>query len=450
MARWRNRWALLAGGLASLTSWLTPAWAQGPVSGPLMTSYAPQPEGHSSDPATVDYHGPSGAFVDGDTVAVAEPYFLRFRGEYMLWNLSNPRINSVLATTATNPNLQNGVGAIADPGTVSLLGPESFSYHAASGARVTAGFAPGWFIPFEISGFWLNPGSVTLLNVSSDGSATAPVLSRPFQAPNLPSLNGLGQQVVLTAGFPGLFAGSINATADLSLWGFETNFLFNVGASDVVSLDLILGYRYADLSENLHIANTLQSVNAGTNIAFNSVNPAGLPPGFTSVAADNFLTRNQFNGATVGVRPSLYLGQFSFLTDLKLSVGATRQTLNINGLSTLYSPDGSVQNASGGLLAVGSNSGITAQNAFTIIPEANFNVGFNLNRNIRFFATYNIFFWSQVVRPGDQLNTRVDSRQVPTDFGFDPSAQPANPLRSSFATTNFWGQGLSVGLEIGF
>ncbi len=413
-----------------------------------MTSYAPQPEGHSSDPATVDYHGPSSAFVVGDTVAVGEPYIFKFRTEYLLWNTSNARINNILATTSTNPNLVNGVGAINDPGTVTLLGPESFSFHTLSGARLTAGFAPGWFIPVEFTGFWLSPANVTLLNVASDGSGNAPVLARPFQATNLSSLNGLGQQVVLTAGFPGSFAGSINVSSDFSLFGFETNFFFNVGSSDVVALDLILGYRYVELGESLRITNSLTSVNPNTVIAFNPINTAGFPPGFTSLVTDTFATRNQFNGATFGMRPALYVGQFSFTSDLKLSVGVTHEILNVNGLSSLYSPGGAVQSVAGGLLAVGSNSGITTHDALSVIPEANFNVGFNLTRNIKFFAAYNIFFWSQVVRPGDQLNLRVDSRQVPTDANFD-GAGHSNPP-PSFATTNFWGQGLSVGVEFGF
>ncbi len=265
----------------------------------------------------------------------------------------------------------------------------------------------------------------------------------------MPSLNGLGPQVVLSAGFPGNLAGNINVSAELNLYGIETNFFLNLGSSDAASLDVILGYRYTNLQESLTLSNSVQSVNPNVNIAFNSVNPAGLPQGFTSIAADSFRTKNQFNGATIGVRPVVNVGQFSVFTDLKMSVGSTHQSLNVNGLSSLLSPDGSVQTTPGGLLAVASNSGNFSRDAFTIIPEANINVGFFLTRNLRFFAAYNIFYWSNVVRPGDQLNNRIDSRQVPTDPTFNSTVQAGLP-GPSFLTRGFFGQGVSIGVEFGF
>jgi hypothetical protein len=429
MARWRKRLAVLAGGLVSLTGWLNAASAQNPP------------------PPQVLEGGPNG-FSEEDNVQ-AVPYVFKLKGEWLLWHVGMPRLSTTLATTTTLANLTNGVGALTDPGTVTLLGPGNFDYHELNGGRVTAGFATGFLPPIELSGFWVGRPTTSLLNVTSDGSATAPVLARPFQATNLPSLDGLGQQVVLSAGFPGNLAGSISVGADISLWGFETNIFFPIGASDVAGLDLIVGYRYMDLMESVNITNTLQSVNPGVNISFNSVNPAGLPPGFVTTASDFFQTRNQFNGLNLGVRPALYVGQFTATTDVKVAIGSTHQTLNISGASSLISPNGAVQTVPGGLLAVASNSGTSSRDELTLSPEIDVNVGFNLTRNIKFFATYNIFAWTNVVRAGDQLNNRVDSRQVPTDPTFIPGFVGSQPV-APFLTRSFWGQGLSVGIEIGF
>ncbi len=246
-----------------------------------------------------------------------------------------------------------------------------------------------------------------------------------------------------------MLAGNINVGANLDFWGVELNALINLGTSERASLDVLAGYRYSNLSESLNISNSLATVSDTFNLNFNAVNTAGFPQGFVTTASDIFKTHNQFNGAVLGLRPTLYVGAFTSSVDLKMAPGATHQTLNVSGASSLISPDGSVQTVPGGLLAVASNSGVTSHDVFSIIPEINVNVGFNLTRNVRFFATYNIFAWTNVVRPGDQLNNRIDSRQVPTDPTFDPTFRGTTPA-PSFVTSSFWGQGVSVGIEIGF
>jgi hypothetical protein len=467
MAKGWKGWRILTGGLVGLVAWLPAASAQGPGYQPLapmpnapaigpggpapsmpMFGANPAPPAPPVNSQSFDYHGVPNGFSDEEYYPEPDMFWFKFKAEYLLWTVANPRLSTTVATTSNSPNLTNGVGALGDPGTAVLLGPGSYDYNRISGGRVTAGFAPGWFLPFEVTGFWLS-SSTNLLNLSSDGSNNSLVLARPFQAPNLGSLNGLGEQVVLSGGFPGNLAGSINVAATITLWGIETNFFYNLCSSDLGSVDVIVGYRYADLSETLNLSNSVQSINSGVNISFNSVNTGGLPPGFISTAADSFATHNYFNGGTLGVRPTFHLGRLSVETDLKLSIGATHQILNVGGTSTLGSPDGSIQSVPGGLLAVASNSGAFTRDVFTIIPELGVNVGFQLTRNVKLFAGYNLFFWSNVVRPGDQLNNTVDSRQVPTDPSFDPTATVTQP-GPSFVTRSFWGQGVAVGLEIGF
>ncbi len=196
--RWtRKRWTVIAGGLVSMTSWLTQAAAQDPgypappagsyPSGAPMMNDGPPQLGVPRPPvtpggSTYDYHGTPNGFSDDEYYSQPQPYVFKLRSEFLLWHVSMPRLATVVATTSSTPDLVNGVGAIADPGTSSLLGPGAYSYHTISGGKFTAGFAPGVFLPFEISGFWMSTPTTSLLNVSSDGSATSQVLARPFQA----------------------------------------------------------------------------------------------------------------------------------------------------------------------------------------------------------------------------------------------------------------------------
>lgn len=393
-------------------------------------------------------NGTPNAFNEEEYYPEPVPYVFKLKGEYLNWRVAKPTLSTVLATTSTNPNLANGVGALGDPGTSSLLGPGTYNYSGINGFRGTGGLALGFLPPIEVSGFSLNK-QMSLLNRSSDGSATSQVLARPFQGVNLPSLDNLGQEVVLSAGFPGFLAGTINVGAEFNMWGIETNIFLNLGTSEVASLDVFGGYRYTNMTETLSISNSLRTITDVLNISFNTVNNNGLPQGFTSTVLDVFQAQNQFNGGTIGLRPALYVGQFTTSVDLKLSMGSTHQSLKVNGASSLISPDGSVQTFPGGLLAVPSNSGLFTRDVFSIIPELNANVGFNITRNLKLFATYNLFYWSNIIRPGNQLTNRIDSRQVQTDPTFDGTATPTTPA-PSFLTSSFWAHGFSVGVEFGF
>jgi len=104
----------------------------------------------------------------------------------------------------------------------------------------------------------------------------------------------------------------------------------------------------------------------------------------------------------------------------------------------------------GGLLAVNGNMGTFTRDTFSVIPELNVNVGFNITRMVRLFGTYNIFYWSSVARPGESINSRIDSRLVPTDPSFNPVA--ANRIFPSpqLFTRDFWGHAFTLGVEIGF
>jgi hypothetical protein len=369
----------------------------------------------------------------------------------MVWNVGQPKLAAIVATSSTkaDPLLNNGT--LGQGNTTVLLGSGSYSYGDIQGGRVTLGLATGCLPPIEFSGFWAVKPDNTLLAVASNGSVNSPVLARPFLAPNLQSINGLGQESILSAGFPGRFAGSITVDSSASLWGFEINGFLNLGESDCAGLDFLLGYRYANFGESLSIANSLQPV-ANATIPFPAISPVGFGQGFQSVVTDSFKTINQFNGANLGLRSSVYFSKFTATLDLKLALGATSERLEITGQSQLFSPASfarGAQTVPGGLLAVASNSGDTSHNAFSVIPEANFNIGFNITRCVKLFATYNIFYWDKVVRPGDQLNSVVDSRQVPASANYNPNVQATVP-GVPFAISNFWGQGVSLGVEIGF
>jgi hypothetical protein len=126
----------------------------------------------------------------------------------------------------------------------------------------------------------------------------------------------------------------------------------------------------------------------------------------------------------------------------------TQQRIDIAGSQRLVSlVNGTVQNFQGGLLALNSNIGNHARDRFSFVPELTLTAGYNLLDHVRVFGGYNILGWTSVVRPGDQIDTGLDETRIPN---FPSNQTPLNVARPAvpFKTSNFWAQGLNLGLEV--
>ena len=126
-------------------------------------------------------------------------------------------------------------------------------------------------------------------------------------------------------------------------------------------------------------------------------------------------------------------------------MGNTRSRVNINGSTTVTSPDQSPVTSNGGLLALPTNEGITEQNHFSVIPELGITLGYDLTCRLKATFGYSFVYWSSVMRPGDQIDTNVNASQLPPGT---LSGVPA-PERKA-VLTDFWRQGFNVGLDYRF
>ncbi|MCI0638607.1 MAG: BBP7 family outer membrane beta-barrel protein [Gemmataceae bacterium] len=404
--------------------------------------------------------GEANAFEGVVNEAAPRPYRFKLRGEYMWWRIGNPNINSILVTSTNTPVFDTNAGQLDQPDTIVLFGPQEYSYGEMKGGRVTGGLSLwGALPPLEVTGMWIDKTTVRLFAASSDGSAISPVLSRPFLDVSQAGPVGTGQEQVLSSGFPGLLAGDIGARASGSLWGIEANFICNVFGGDTVSIDLILGYRHANLSEDFEMFSRTQPVVAGVNLPFNAVNQIGFGLGFQTLVFDRFHTINQFDGANIGVRGFMGGRWLQGEVELKCAIGNTNARVDIGGESVLLHPGFPVRPPviePGGFLAVKSNSGSFHRNEFSVIPEVNGKLALQITRNLKIFSTYNVFYWSDVARPGDQLSNVIDARQIPTHVAYDPRVkngagpQILTPPQPSISLRDFWGYGFGFGVEIGF
>jgi hypothetical protein len=342
-----------------------------------------------------------------------------------------------------------------------LFGGDGLSSGEHSGARFTAGY---WLDDccdckaIEVSGFFL-PGDNKQFTANSSMYA---VIARPFF-----SVNRNAETTQLTA-FPGLATGNpatsippvstgnANVYNSSNLWGLESNLRCRLccgstGCNDCCNcgcgadpgwtyrVDGLAGVRYLNLREDLTITENVQNL------------PTAPPPvnNARAFVYDDFATRNQFYGGQVGLDAEFSRGPWSLDVTGKVALGDTHQDLSINGFQNVTFANGVKQTFVGGLLAERSNIGTFHRDRFSVVPEVDVKVAYHLTDHVKVFAGYDFLYWSSVVRPGQQIDRAIDETLIPN---FNSGATPAGQNRPMvlFHDSDFWAQGLSLGLEFNY
>jgi hypothetical protein len=350
--------------------------------------------------------------------------------EYLLWWVKQAPIDGPLVTSGT-PASQ---GILNMPGTTVLFGDKSIDYGPLSGGKFTIGFSnPDHNWGIEASAFVLETGRKTFETASD--AAGNPVIARPF----INALNTMEDRSLVS--FPGALAGSIKVTSSTDLVGAEVNLLHGLeSGSGGPCFDVIVGFRYLSLEESLTIAQQTTVLTGGI-LGFNG-EPA-LPPDIVGVS-DNFHTRNDFYGGQIGAQMEFNQGRLFIFVSGKLGIGNTHQLVNAAGQTTITDPVTGTRSTPGGLFAVSTNSGITSQNEFTLVPEGIIHVGYEVTKNLRLFAGYTFLYWDDVVRPGEQFTRVVNTSFVPSSLNFGTGL--GSPVTSVAGNhTDFWAQGVNIG-----
>jgi hypothetical protein len=437
-----SAFAIAAGGSVKPSAFREPPAAQGPPVGAQL----PRSGGDVFPDAVSSGEVPIEGFTE-----VEEGTWLRrglFYGsvEYLNWWTKGQALPPLVTTSpATLPQDQQGV---LGPNTTVLFGGNTLSALSQPGGRFTLGYwlgpCPCWAV--EGSGFFLAERT----RVFDANSNQFPVLGRPVQIANLGNMEGreLTATPGINLGDVVASRGSIHIDTPLNFSGAELNVRRRLCCNDCWSLDLLAGYRHLSLNEGLHIQED----------SFVLIPPPPPPPIFPPVAIgpgdhavviDRFDTHNEFNGGQIGVSGEYRWGRLYVGGTAKVALGVVHQVIDINGSTTLISgATGAVTSVGAGILAGPSNSGHFTRDRFAVAPELTLKLGYQLSDNIRAFVAYDFLYLSRVVRPGDQVDRAVDANKVPFFTNFvlpnPPSPRPIVPFR----TSDFWAQGVSVGLEV--
>jgi hypothetical protein len=380
-------------------------------------AFAQQDVSYPSDTFVLDSVGREPC---GDAVAQGNAFGFQGSGEFLFWWFKNGRIPP-LATAG-------GDGRLGAPGTQVLVDNLNFDDDARSGGRFALGYhfeaAPS--IGIEANYFFLSARQSDV-TVSSGGD---PVLAQPF-------LNAAtGKPDANLVALPAVATGTVTVGARTGLWGAEANLTTDLLCVDTFHLTGLAGFRFLRLDDAVTSGEQFQ---VAPNV-----------PGFGGKRVslqDDFRTVNSFYGGQVGLETGLRLGQLTIDLRGKIALGPMQQVAHVNGATDVLAPDGSATSFQSGLFAVSSNSGRHQRDELALIPEVSLNVGWQLTSHLRLYTGYSLLWVSTVARAGEQIDPVVNVTQVRIKTPPSPLVGPPRPA-FGFNGTDFWAQGLNLGLEL--
>lgn len=346
------------------------------------------------------------------------------RGEYLFWWTRGSNAPPLITTSPANTD-PSVAGVLGQPGTTVLYGNESLATPSHSGGRITLGY---WLVPNEWNGLelsYLNLGKqANRFSAASPGTA---ILARPFF-----DTQSNSQSAQLIA-HPNFLEGSVTASVSVDLQVFDAVVRGVLLQRKTDRLDLLVGYRYGSMNDDLLINHSSRWTAAQGLI----------PAGTTKSLFDAFNADNVFQGMEIGLDYEEHVGRWSLELLAKLGIGNNRSRVAINGQTITTVPGGGSSTFTGGLLAQSTNIGQYEQNNFALMPELGIVLGYDITPRFKATLGYTFIYWNKVARSTEQIDFNVS--QLPPE-----SPQGRSEPTFVFKTSEFWAQGINAGIEYRF
>jgi hypothetical protein len=334
--------------------------------------------------------------------------------DYLWWRIKDAPLPEPLLLANSTPG---GIPLPGFPGTQVAYGQQTQTLGGFSGGRLTLG---GWLnenrtIGLEGSAFLLEERSAGI-SVSSDANGN-PALGAPLNIgiPGPPFF-----PTGLPLAFPGALTGASTVISSTQLWGAEANLVASLRRTNRIDVRALAGFRHLTLEEDLSVSRSLNLIGAD----------------FGASANNFFGTQNRFYGGQFGGQARVNFGRFYVDGAMKVALGSTIESVTIAGNSAINFNGQSFPLGESPMVRA-SNAGTTRNTRFAVVPEVTGKLGFRLTDNISAYAGYTFIYWSDVARPGEQVDTRLSLPTGPF------------PARTG-ATTDLFVHGLSFGGEIRF
>jgi hypothetical protein len=385
---------------------------------------------------------PPGGWPRIDTVLGPRPFTAPEPDHTTLWVAPDFLLGWVQPVATPIPLLTTGpatrtppAGVLGNSGVRPVIDGHGLAGGERGGVQIRAGM---WLtddttVGAEARFFALTP-TANALEVSSPGS---PVLARPFldttsrnsPAAALVAFSAPGNPLQQSGGFAFRYVSR--------LWGGDIGSAFNLVRDDCLLLDLLPAFRFLQLREDFEMGElTRYAPRSGTRL-----------DGSTLQILDVFRGRTEFFGYSAGARVGYRLGDFSALLTGRLDGGVSNGTTTIVGRTRTISPAGTATVASGGVLALASNSGTFSRDWFGFIPEGDFRLAYRIRPNLELTFGYTVLYWTDVSRPARQIEPQINFRQAPSFPTTVTSVGTLLPINNDIRRSDFWMQALSWGVE---
>jgi hypothetical protein len=366
--------------------------------------------------------------------------------DYLLWWFKPAPAGPALLTTGnlTNPT-SLGSGILGQSGTSILGGNSYLNQGPYSGFRIGGGFMDcSGTIGGEGSFFYLGQRGVN--ETFSSNGAGSPLLARPIIDARS------GNETVLFVSAPNAFAGSFNEASSTEFFGADANVLLPISRCAACYPDQVGyyvtglgGFLYLNLRDDLTMSQSSNVLPFGVGF-FDSL---PVQTGGTISLTDDIRTLNQFYGGQIGFKAGVNWWRFSLAGVAKIGLGSMRESANLSGNTTATTAFGTAM-APGGLYVLSTNAGNYNRNILTVVPQGTLTFGIEITQQIKLTVGYTIIYISDVARPGNLIDRTINRTELPTSQTYNPTVPGPQRPGFSWSGTDFWAQGINIGLSLRF
>ena len=353
-------------------------------------------------------------------------------GEYIyLWMKNSP---APAPLVVSGPNVAAYAPVLGQPNTSVILGNKPIDNEARSGAKF---FAGAWLDAAHIYGLEANYLFLcersNTKSVESNGLTGSPCLTFPFFNP----VTGSESSALLAE--ENLYSAQAILKVTNSMQNSELNALFKILKNSKRSnLDILLGFLWWNFKEHL---------------TFKASSPNVTPPYDVYTTNDQFKTSNNFYSGQFGIIGDYLWNRFFVQLKASAALGAMQGSLKVQGKFITNNFDGytALQLFPAGYTAMPTNAGSSTRTWFSVLSQANVNLGYNVAKNVDCFIGYLFLYVTNVLFASNQIDRVINPSQAPA-ISANPSTEVVGEKRPKmlFNKSQFWVQGLNTGINIRF